>query len=83
MKTQIISFLSAAALLLTGCYKDAGEDGADMTTRIALSPAEISFTADGTTVDGNVSYVGVVQVMPFEKSHYTWSVQGDASWALL
>lgn len=81
MKTQIISFLSAAALLLTGCYKDAGEDGADMTTRIALSPAEISFTADGTTVDGNVSYVGVVQVMPFEKSHYTWSVQGDASWA--
>ena len=49
MKTRIISFLSAAALL-AGCYEDAGELGVDTATRIALSPAEIGFTADGTTV---------------------------------
>ena len=54
MKTRIISFLSAAALL-AGCYEDAGELGVDTATRIALSPAEIGFTADGTTVDGKVS----------------------------
>ena len=40
MKTRIISFLSAAALL-AGCYEDAGELGVDTATRIALSPAEI------------------------------------------
>ena len=61
MKTRIISFLSAAALL-AGCYEDAGELGVDTATRIALSPAEIGFTADGTTVDGKVAYVGVVPV---------------------
>ena len=54
MKTRIISFLSAAALL-AGCYEDAGELGGDTATRIALSPAEIGFTADGTTVDGKVA----------------------------
>ena len=34
-------------------------------------------TADGTTVDGKVAYVGVVQVMPFEKGRYTWRAEGD------
>ena len=80
MKTRIISFLSAAALL-AGCYEDAGELGVDTATRIALSPAEIGFTADGTTVDGKVAYVGVVQVMPFEKGRYTWRAEGDVAWA--
>ncbi len=55
--------------------------GVDTATRIALSPAEIGFTADGTTVDGKVAYVGVVQVMPFEKGRYTWRAEGDVAWA--
>lgn len=80
MKTRIISFLSAAALL-AGCYEDAGELGVDTATRIALSPAQIGFTADGTTVDGKVAYVGVVQVMPFEKGRYAWRAEGDVTWA--
>ena len=43
--------------------------------------SEISFTPDGTTADGEVSYVGVVQIMPFAKSNFTWTVQGDVEWA--
>lgn len=77
MKTRILSIFSVAALLFAGCYEDAGETGIDESTRISLSPSEISFTPDGTTADGEVSYVGVVQIMPFAKSNFTWTVQGD------
>lgn len=81
MKTRILSIFSVAALLFAGCYEDAGETGIDESTRISLSPSEISFTPDGTTADGEVSYVGVVQIMPFAKSNFTWTVQGDVEWA--
>ena len=81
MKTRILSIFSVAALLFAGCYEDAGETGIDESTRISLSPSEISFTPDGTTTDGEVSYVGVVQIMPFAKSNFTWTVQGDVEWA--
>ena len=76
-----MSIFSVAALLFAGCYEDAGETGIDESTRISLSPSEISFTPDGTTTDGEVSYVGVVQIMPFAKSNFTWTVQGDVEWA--
>lgn len=83
MKTRILSLLSVGMLLLAGCYKDAGETGIDESTRITLSPSEINFTPDGTTTDGEVSYVGVVQIMPFAKSNFTWTVQGDVDWATI
>ena len=46
-----VKYLLSAAALLAGCYEDAGELGVDTATRIALSPAEIGFTADGKTMD--------------------------------
>ena len=61
-------------------------DGGDGLTRIVRTGngrhyLMLGATADGTTVDGKVAYVGVVQVMPFEKGRYTWRAEGDVAWA--
>lgn len=86
MNTRYFKFTKCAvlalALLAVSCMKD-DTDGMDTATRVSLSPAPVTFTAEGLTESGAESYVGAVVVAQGSKLvDLGWeaSVEGDKSW---
>lgn len=62
MKT--LKYIASTILLLvlaSSCYDD-GTDYRDEATRIVMTPESVVFNADGTTADGDESFVAIVKV---------------------
>lgn len=82
-KTIILSVL---ALSISSCVKD-GTDAFDNSVRVGLSPEPEQFAANGTTVSGDESFVGVVTVVKdnHKLSDNSWEavIAEETDWATI
>lgn len=82
MKINRILTLLAVMSLAASCYDD-GSDYVDRQTRVSLYPAPVVFQADGTTPDGDDTFLSVVTINEGQsRSDQTWTAEiTNASWA--
>lgn len=76
------TYVLAAMLLLASCYSEVAERYDD--TTITLYPEAVAFNADGTTANGDESYIAAVNVRQgASESRQSWEIDSDSNvgWA--
>ena len=76
---------TAVAAMFTGCYESGTDADIQATAaRVSISPAAISFNADGRTSDGAAFGTYIVTINPYGKMYTGWDAAlVGTDWATL